>query len=52
MTPEILQTEIDDILLDSEKLKKMRAGALSFAKTDAAYKIAEQVIDIALKHEE
>ena len=34
-----------------EKIAKMKAGALSFAKTDAAYKIAEQVVDIALSHE-
>ncbi|MFA6050552.1 MAG: UDP-N-acetylglucosamine--N-acetylmuramyl-(pentapeptide) pyrophosphoryl-undecaprenol N-acetylglucosamine transferase [Candidatus Paceibacterota bacterium] len=52
MTPEILATEIKDILEDKERIAKMRAGALAFAKTDAAYKIAEQVIEIALKHEE
>jgi UDP-N-acetylglucosamine--N-acetylmuramyl-(pentapeptide) pyrophosphoryl-undecaprenol N-acetylglucosamine transferase len=51
MTPEILETEIDDILSDKVKMEKMRTGAKSFAKTDAAYKIAEAVIDIALKHE-
>jgi len=51
MTPEILATEIRDILNDKDKMAKMRAGALSFAKTDAAQKIAEQVIDIALQHE-
>ncbi|MES2059586.1 MAG: UDP-N-acetylglucosamine--N-acetylmuramyl-(pentapeptide) pyrophosphoryl-undecaprenol N-acetylglucosamine transferase [Patescibacteria group bacterium] len=51
MTPEILETEIKDILESPDKISKMRAGALSFAKTDAAYKIAEQVINIALTHE-
>jgi UDP-N-acetylglucosamine--N-acetylmuramyl-(pentapeptide) pyrophosphoryl-undecaprenol N-acetylglucosamine transferase len=52
LTPEILSTEIKDILENPEKVKKMREGALSFAKTDASYKIAEQVIDIGLTHEE
>ncbi len=51
MTPEILATEIKDILEDKDKIARMHAGALAFAKTDAAYKIAEQVIDIALVHE-
>ncbi len=51
MTPEILATEIKDILEDSDRIARMRAGALAFAKTDAAYKIAEQVLDIALEHE-
>src|SRR3989344_527596 len=45
MTSEILTTEIKDILENPDKKAKMRSGALSFAKTDAAYKIAEQVID-------
>ena len=51
MTPEILETEIKDILENPDKIAKMRAGALSFAKTDAAYKIASAVVDIALSHE-
>lgn len=51
LTPEILATEIKDILEDKDKLDKMRAGALSFAKTDAAYKVAEEAIAIALQHE-
>ncbi len=51
MTPEILEEQIKNILENPDKISKMRAGALSFAKTDAAYKIASTVIDIALKHE-
>lgn len=51
LTPEILETEIKDILENPDKIAKMRAGALSFAKTDAAYKIATAVVDIALSHE-
>lgn len=51
MTTEILAQQIKDLMEDRDRLAKMRTGALSFAKTDASYKIAEQVIDIALKHE-
>ncbi len=51
MTPEILETAIKDILESKDKIEKMKAGARAFAKTDAAYKIAEAVVDIALSHE-
>lgn len=51
LTPEILATEIKDILESPERIKKMQDGAKAFAKTDASYIIAEQVIDIALTHE-
>lgn len=51
MTSEILATQVKDLMEDKDRLAKMRAGALSFAKTDAAYKIAKQVVEIALQHE-
>ena len=51
LTPEILATNIKDILSDPERVKKMREAALAFAKTDAAYKIAEEAVGIALSHE-
>lgn len=51
MTSEILTTQIKDLMENKDRLAKMRTGAMSFAKTDAAYKIAEQVVDIALSHE-
>jgi UDP-N-acetylglucosamine--N-acetylmuramyl-(pentapeptide) pyrophosphoryl-undecaprenol N-acetylglucosamine transferase len=51
LTPEILATEIKDIIESPERRKKMQDGAKSFAKTDAAYVIASQVVDIALTHE-
>lgn len=51
LTPEILISEIKHILEDKGKLEKMKKGALAFAKTDSAYKIAEQIVDIAVSHE-
>lgn len=51
LTPEILISEIENILNYPTKQEQMRKGALSFAKTDAAYKIAEAIIDIAISHE-
>lgn len=51
LTSEVLLTEIKSILDNKERVEKMKAGALSFAKLDASYKIAEQAIDIALSHE-
>lgn len=50
-TPEILLTQIKDIVNNKEVSDKMRAGAKSFAKTDAAEKIAEEIISIGLTHE-
>lgn len=51
LTPEILSTEIKDVLENPDKIAKMKAGAVSFAKTDAAYRIAEEALDIMLTHE-
>ncbi len=51
LTSEILATEIKDILESPERIQKMKDGARSFAKTDASYKIAEAVMDIAMAHE-
>ena len=51
LTPEVLMSEIKNILKSDTKIEQMKKGALSFAKTDAAYKIAEQIIDIAESHE-
>ncbi|MDB5204503.1 MAG: UDP-N-acetylglucosamine--N-acetylmuramyl-(pentapeptide) pyrophosphoryl-UDP N-acetylglucosamine [Candidatus Taylorbacteria bacterium] len=51
LTSEILVTEIKDILENPERMKKMKEGALSFAKTDASYKIAQAVMDIGMEHE-
>jgi UDP-N-acetylglucosamine--N-acetylmuramyl-(pentapeptide) pyrophosphoryl-undecaprenol N-acetylglucosamine transferase len=51
LTPEILAVEIKDVLESSDKIAKMKSGALSFAKTDAAYIIAKEAVDIGLSHE-
>ncbi len=50
-TPHVLQAEIDRIMSDEEILSKMRDGAKSFARPDAAHVIAEELIKIMLKHE-
>lgn len=52
LTPNLFVSEINRILTDEELQKKMRNGAKNFAKPDAARKIAEGIINIALKHEE
>lgn len=51
LTPEILITEINDILTSPERRTKMKEGAKLFAKTDASYKIAELIINIGIEHE-
>ena len=51
LTTEILLSEIEKILSNPELQAKMAAAAKAFAKPDAAKKIAEQIIDIALTHE-
>jgi UDP-N-acetylglucosamine--N-acetylmuramyl-(pentapeptide) pyrophosphoryl-undecaprenol N-acetylglucosamine transferase len=50
-TPNLLISEIDRLLNDKALTKKMREKAKEFAKPDAARKIAEEILDIALKHE-
>ncbi len=52
LTPEILITEIENIITNKERSERMRQGALHFAKTDAARKIAEVALDITLTHEQ
>ena len=48
----VLVSEIDRIVGDSEVWQKMSDGAKSFAKLDAAEKIAEEIVTIALQHED
>ncbi len=50
LTPHLLVTEVSKILEDKNKLSQMHESALSFAKTDASRKIAEEAIEIALTH--
>jgi UDP-N-acetylglucosamine--N-acetylmuramyl-(pentapeptide) pyrophosphoryl-undecaprenol N-acetylglucosamine transferase len=51
-TPHLLIGEIERLMTDSVLRDKMKKEAKEFAKPDAARKIAEAIIDIALKHEE
>ncbi len=51
LTTEILLSEIEKILSNPQLQTKMAEAAKAFAKPDAAKKIAEQIIDIALTHE-
>lgn len=52
LTPSILLSETKRIL-DNQRLQaEMKTGAQSFAKPDAGEKIAEEIIRLALEHEE
>jgi UDP-N-acetylglucosamine--N-acetylmuramyl-(pentapeptide) pyrophosphoryl-undecaprenol N-acetylglucosamine transferase len=51
LTTEILISEIEKILENPILRQKMKDAARAFAKPDAAKKIAEQILDIALTHE-
>ena len=48
--PNIIFSEIDRLMKYEEKRKAMKEAALAFSKTDAAEKIAEQIISIVLRH--
>ncbi len=50
LSAHILISEIERIIETPERYESMRKAALSFAKTDAADKIARVLIDIALSH--
>ena len=51
MTANILSSEIERITGDKEILDKMARNAKAFNKGDASYKIAQELVDIALSHE-
>jgi len=51
LSPNVLLSEIDRILSDKELQKSMSKGALSFAQGDAGEKIAREILNIALEHE-
>ncbi|MFA5095168.1 MAG: UDP-N-acetylglucosamine--N-acetylmuramyl-(pentapeptide) pyrophosphoryl-undecaprenol N-acetylglucosamine transferase [Candidatus Paceibacterota bacterium] len=52
MTANILSSEIERITDNKAILGKMARDAKAFSKPDAAYKIARELMDIALAHEE
>lgn len=51
LTQHILFAQIEKLLSNSNKREEMSKAALSFAKPDAATKIAHELINIALSHE-
>lgn len=51
LTPHLLVAEIDHLMGDQEKLKRMRDAAKSFARPAAARKIAEILIATVREHE-
>ncbi len=52
LTPNLFLSEINRLMGDEEKRKTMNANAKKFARTDAAEKIANEIINIALEHAE
>ena len=51
MTPHLVESEIERLMNDEEKRKEMGKKAKDFAKPDAAEKIADEILRIAIKHE-
>lgn len=51
LTPHVLVAEIERLFADTNKLESMRAATHSFARPDAGKKIAQIIIETALKHE-
>ncbi len=51
LSPHVLVSEIDRLINNKEKLEQMKKSALAFANGNAAEKIAQEAIDIALTHE-
>lgn len=51
LTPHILRSEIEGLLNDKDKLQKMSEAAKKFSKPDAAEKIAQEIINLAIEHE-
>ncbi len=49
--PNILMSEIEHLMLDEHKRAEMKDSAKLFARTDAAEKIAEQIVAIVLRHQ-
>ncbi|MDD5152721.1 MAG: UDP-N-acetylglucosamine--N-acetylmuramyl-(pentapeptide) pyrophosphoryl-undecaprenol N-acetylglucosamine transferase [Candidatus Pacebacteria bacterium] len=50
LAPNLLFTEIDGLILDEPRRLAMKESAKAFAKTDAAEKIAEQIVEVLIKH--
>jgi UDP-N-acetylglucosamine--N-acetylmuramyl-(pentapeptide) pyrophosphoryl-undecaprenol N-acetylglucosamine transferase len=51
LTPHLLASEIDRLMADDTLRTQMSEAAKSFARPDAAAKIAREILDLALEHE-
>jgi len=51
LTPSVLVSQIDALVANQTRLEAMSKQAKAFAKSDAAEKIAQDIVAIALKHE-
>ncbi len=51
LSANILFSQIENLMKNKEERERMKLGALSFAKPDAARIIAEELVNIALEHE-
>lgn len=51
LSTNILFAQIENLMNNKQELERMKLGALSFAKPDAARIIAEELVNIALEHE-
>lgn len=49
--PNILMSEIEQLMLDEHKRGAMKDSAKVFARTDAAEKIAEQIVAVLMRHQ-
>lgn len=52
LTPGVLATEIEKLTSSPARLETMKKAALAFARPDAAKVIAEEVVRLALSHEQ
>lgn len=50
LSPHLLASEIENMINNSVKMKKMAEAAKNFSKPDAAQKIAREIINLALEH--
>ncbi len=51
LAPNILMAEIDNLIADEARRIQMIESAKTFARTDAAEKIAEQIVSVLLRHQ-
>ncbi len=51
LTPHLFAAEVDRLMNNKPRMEEMRNSAKTFSRTDAARKIAEQVIGVLLEHQ-